>query len=95
MAKPISTMLKPVGTFFALESQNTRQAPLPTAAEVAKPGVLAGYPYAVYFAVKVNNILWVLLESATMGKYEWARADMDTSTGQVAYGAYVGAVFGE
>ena len=94
MAKPISTLLKPVGTFFALTSQSTRQAPLPTAAEVAKPGVMAGYPYNVFFALRHNDILWVLLESATALKYEWARADMDTATGVVEYGAYVGPVFG-
>jgi len=95
MAKPITYALKPVGVFFAVISQNTRQAPLPTAAEVAKPGVLAGYPYSVFLAVVLENILWLLLESATTGKYEWARADMRTSTGAVTYGAYVGPVFGE
>lgn len=95
MAKPISTALKPVGAFFALKSQNTLQAPSPTAEPVARPGVLPGYPYNVLFAVRVNNILWVLLESATPMKYEWARADMSTSTGEVEYGAYVGPVFGE
>jgi hypothetical protein len=95
MAKPISIMPKPVGTFYALESQNTRQAPIPTAAEVAKPGVLPGYPYAVYFAVKINNVLWLLLESATLGKYEWAVADTDTGTGQISRGAYVGPIYGE
>lgn len=89
MAKPINTPLKPVGAYFALASQNTRQAPSPTAAEVAKPGVLPGYAYAVFFAVKVNNILWLLLESLTAGKPEWARADMDTSTGVIEYGIYV------
>ena len=94
MAKPVTTnALQPVGTFFATTSQNTRQAPFPTAAEVAKPGVLGGYPYRVYFAIKIDNILWVLLESMTAGKFEWARADMSTSTGEIKYGGYVGDVF--
>lgn len=89
MAKPLSSGLKPIGTFFAFTSQNTKQAPSPNAADVAKPGVLSGYPYAVYFAAMIDNILWVLLDSATAGKSEWARADMDTSTGPIVYGQFV------
>jgi hypothetical protein len=95
MAKPVASALKPIGVFFALTSQNTRQAPFVTAAEVAKPGVLAGYPYSVFFALRHENVLWVLLESATALKYEWARADMDIATGKIEFGVYVGSVFGE
>ena len=95
MAKPVASALKPIGVLFALHGHETRQAPFPTAAEVAKPGVLAGYPYSVFFALRHNNIMWLLLESATALKYEWARADMDIATGTIEYGAYVGPVFGE
>lgn len=96
MAKPVVTStLRPVGVFVALKTQITRQAPFPTAAEVSATGVLPGYPYSVFFAIRHDNILWLMLESMTAQKYEWARGDMSTPTGGVEYGVYSGPVFGE
>ena len=92
MAKPLTSM-KPVGVFFALNGQNTTQAPVAKSEPSGK--VYAGMAYAVFIAIKHDNILWLLLDSLTPGKPEWARADMDTNTGTLEYGAYLGPVYGQ
>lgn len=91
MAKASSTInTKPIGLYFPLTSQNTQQAPIVAAQDVAKPGVLAGYCYEVFAAITHTNCLWLLLASATPGKPEWVRAADDTTSGKIFYGVYIG-----
>lgn len=92
MAKPIYNLStqKPVGFFIATTSQQSKRAPFPKAEKAAELGAVAGEIYIVYVAVKVDNIVWLRLDSQVPNTPEWVREKTETGGSVKSYGVYVG-----
>ena len=93
MAKPVYNMAtqKPVGFFIALTSQQSKRAPLTSADKAAELGTIAGEIYVVYVAVKIDNVVWLRVESQVPNTPEWVREKTETGGSVKSCGVYVGA----
>jgi hypothetical protein len=92
MAKPIynPATQKAIGVFIAIRSQASVRAPLIDADVVAKLGCIAGALYNVYAALKIDNVVWLLLESQVANTPEWVREKTETGGSVKSAGVYLG-----